>query len=138
MTETSTPPTGTHVLVVTDGGCGGPGDPCTCEPRCLDYAIECPGVTEACRMWQTCVVPGCQANDRNFGWEGGTVHGVDHGLVDDQWMTPTGLCFVQNGFDLPGAGEDVSGGNLGRYLVDHDFGDGTELLLYAIKENAHV
>jgi len=87
-------------------------------------------------MWQPCLVKGCDANNRNFGYDGGNAHGVEHGLIDDNWMTPPDLCFVQSGWDLPNAAGFVSDGKPGRYLVDHDFGDGTELILSLVKESA--
>ncbi|WP_431881670.1 hypothetical protein [Micromonospora chalcea] len=118
-------PAGEHILVVTGEG----------ESHELDYAIECPGVTKHCRMWWTC--HWCKSLDYdllNPDAEAEPVaHGMVHRYIDDNWMVPTEQCFLRDNDYL-----GVAAGDLelrpGRYLVDHDCGDGTELILLLVRE----
>ncbi|MEU1761202.1 hypothetical protein [Micromonospora sp. NPDC005652] len=115
-------PAGEHILVVTGEG----------ESHELDYAIECPGVTGRCRMWRDCHWCHARTDGEFDSWESTNVvaHGMTHRYIGDRWMVPTEECFVRDNDDLGAVAGDL-GLKPGRYAVDHDSGDGTELILFA-------
>lgn len=74
-----------HILVIT-------GDP-TQPSRKWDYAIECPGVTDECRVYNECI--GCRQNREPAGKQIGgrrEIHGVEHTWTTFGWATPSDDC----------------------------------------------
>ena len=126
-----------HALVVTVDRCSDCKDQsdlcqdCAEHPE-LNYAIECPGVTDACRAWWECRETHTE-DDLYRMEEEEPIHGVLHQLVAGMWSTPGTECFVQIADSVPEEGEYVSKGAPGRYLVDFDFGDPGEVYLHEIK-----
>jgi hypothetical protein len=107
-----------HTLVITETT----GDSVTERT----YAIECPGVTENCRMWRTCD-PNEVIGDHDQ-LEPQIVHGVVHRLIEDMWMVPTEGCFVRDNDFLPEAADSLELCP-GRYPVDFEAGGGCDLFL---------
>lgn len=93
----------------------------------LRYSIECPGVTNACRAWVDCPKFGKECDDDLLD-EDNVAHGVEHQWIDGDWMIPTEECLVAVHDHLDDA-LDTYSPVPGRYPVDHDFGDGSELYL---------
>lgn len=125
-----------HVLVVTVDRCPAcPSDglcaDCTEHPQ-LSYVIECPGMTEACRVWWECRKPHTEDDMHRMENEE-PIHGEIHQLVAGMWSTPGQHCYLVMHDAVPEEGEYVSNGKPGRYPVDFDFGDPGELYLHAIK-----
>jgi len=87
-----------------------------------EYSVECPGVTDNCRLWRECD----QDKELSFDldeeevWQ--TVHGVEHQLIDDRWMVRTEECFVRDNDRLAEAAGDLEL-PAGTYEVDFDSGD---------------
>lgn len=133
---------GRHVLVATIDKCpdcptDGLCDDCGDDPQ-LDYAIECPGVTPACALWlecSTCYVPrvGLAAERREELEQTGEAHGVEHQWIDGRWMTPTTDCYLAGHDALGEEGGYIAQGKPGRWPVEHEVGDGTELYLHTIE-----
>jgi hypothetical protein len=96
----------------------------------VDYSIECPGVTDACRMWVGCDIPDCPGNtgdDDTLYDVSNIAHGKPHKYIDDSWMVPTDTCYLIAADELPDAAEFLAtkdGLVPGRYAVGHDFDDG--------------
>lgn len=123
-----------HVLVV-----GEPLDP----DLIPQFEVECPGVTDDCRMWAECAVSGCppftqgtEAEDEAIDEGGYTAHGVEHKRLTVGWCVRTEQCFIRDHDELPDAVNDLFGGwdraALGRYPVRinwSDAQDDTELHL---------
>jgi hypothetical protein len=60
-------------------------------------------------------------------------HGVRHLMIDGVWCAATERCNVADHDGLP---DDVEGRfQQGRHPVDFDFGDGTEIAIFAINED---
>lgn len=106
----------------------------------VDYSIECPGVSNACRMWTECDVPECPGRtgqDDTLYDVSDIAHGQPHKYIDDSWMVPTDTCYLIIADELPdAAGYLASKQNLGagRYQVGHDFDEGTIADLHLIEE----
>ena len=118
-----------HIAVLTKPECCS-GDGERCIPECTDIEIECPGVADDCRMWLDC--PTCEPStvEARDAFSDGEdiIHGVEHQLIDGRLMTATDRCFIATHDHLSEAGDDLPG-EPGRYPVEADFGDGTELNL---------
>jgi len=122
-----------HILIVTfdpcpecppDGRC----DDCTDYPE-IDYAIECPGRTEQCRVWWECIDCTRKANADESGAFGEHLHEEPEHGVQHRWLggvgycTPGDGCAVQLADSLPDCASEVAT-EPGRYPVDYDFDDG--------------
>lgn len=114
-----------HVLVIT-------GDP-TQPSRKWTYTVECPGVTEKCRLYEECepcnALDGEQAEALE---ENQYAHGQDHTWTTVGWGTPTDDCLLQRDEGLWDAGTDLVSDEAiphpGRYPV-HFFYDGDLVVL---------
>lgn len=130
-----------HVLVLTgpceDCEATDHAAPCVNDQHSYDYAVECPGVTDACRMYRECTACSVRAAaglPPEADEETGMGHGVPHRRIGGLWMTPTDDCYVQTIDGLADAVADLNL-SLGRYLIDHDFpGDPNSLLLFALTD----
>lgn len=114
-----------HVLVVTDDG-----------ERDRDYAVVCPGVTDACRMWVACspCKPGDGErldDDEPFG----VAHGVEHQNFSWGWSVPSGQCFVRDNEGLYDVAEELAL-EPGRYPVEHECEDESYLVLHLATKGA--
>jgi hypothetical protein len=99
-----------HILIVTPD----PDDP----EGGYTYVVECPGVTDACRMWVEC---GYNHSDDDL-YEDETAHGERHQMIGDiGWCVSTDACFIVGNDYLHDAAEGIAPG---RWLVDHDYDDG--------------
>lgn len=91
----------------------------------LDYSIECPGLTDACRTWEPCKLP---ESEHDSNRSAGVHHGVNH-LWHEGRMVGMDRCYLQcDADDLPDvAGELTAKEDLkpGRYQVEHTFDDGS-------------
>lgn len=131
-----------HVLVVTVDRCSAcPPDglcaDCQEEPE-LQYTVECPGPSGNCDAWDecpTCYVPGqgLSADRREELEQESHAHGVEHLWVDGRYMVRLSppQCYVAGHDALPDAAQYVATAP-GRYPVEHDVGDGTELELHLV------
>lgn len=101
----------------------------------LSYSIDCPGVTDSCRTYWECREDHPEAAGE---WdEEEEIHGVPHRRIPGLgWSIPSGQCYVANHDALPEEGEEIARGRVGRWPVDHEVGDGTELYLHEIKPSA--
>jgi hypothetical protein len=115
-----------HFLIVTPD----PADPD--DTDLFDYAVECPGVTDACRRYEDCVPDNAELEHLENAYDDSAVpfaHGVKHIHIDGMWCAATDKCNVR---DHDGLGDAVAGRfPTGRHAVDFDFGDGTEIAVYA-------
>lgn len=88
----------------------------------LRYKIDCDGVTDACRMWQECLVEGCDQavldREEEDGGDEPVLHGMPHRRLDDGWSTPTGLCFLPLADAWPERAVEL-GLTPGEYRVRH-------------------
>lgn len=109
-----------HVLTVT-----GLADDDGVDTR--EYEIECPGVTDECRLYEECgACKECRASSGAAfdSAESGVLHGVKHLHIDDAWMGATDRCYVAS---LDCLSETAGYLNLlpGRHPVTFDYvGDG--------------
>lgn len=87
-----------------------------------EYAVECPGVTDRCRMWRECEQDKALSDDLDEDEESATVHGVEHRLIDDRWMVRTEDCFIRDNEGLDEAAGDLEL-PAGTYPVDFDSGE---------------
>lgn len=116
----------THTLIITVT----PGADPTEVDHWQEFAVDCPGVTDACRAWQECQVAGCPANagNSNVLWEVSDVsHGQEHRHINDAWMTATDRCYLLDADELPDVAETLATKPElppGRYEVVHSFDDG--------------
>ena len=140
-----------HVLVATLERCpvcASTTAPCAdcVEAGQMDYTVECPGPSGDCDAWDecpSCYVPGQGLDpERREQLENGDpeVHGVEHQWIDGRWMVrlDPAQCYVAGHDALPDAAEYVAAGVEGRYPVEHDVGDGTELELTWINPCPHA
>lgn len=143
MTSASSgaPATAPHVLVIAfdcDAEQAHPAEPHgkDCDQ---EYSVECPGVQDACREYLACQKEeeACQGDGGGFLDDDGMAHGVEHAYIAGQWMLPTDRCYIAGHDDMPNTASDLDL-TPGRYPVEHDVGDGTELYLYALKEATNV
>jgi len=115
-----------HFLIVTTD----PDDPNDAD--LFEYMVECPGVTDECRRYEDCVPNDAEREllDKAMDNEAEPVaHGVKHLEIDGTWCAATNLCNVRDHDGLPDA---VTGRfTVGRHAIDWDFGDGTEIAVYA-------
>lgn len=100
------------------------------------YSAECPGISDVCRMWVACTA--CPPLERESDadddmWDcDGIAHGVKHRRFSDGWLVPSqDRCFVRDNDYLPDAACYVAAEVLeGRYRVDFDVEDETDLILF--------
>lgn len=111
----------THTLIITAYA-----DSTMDEPTELDFTVECPGVTDACRMWVECDVAGCGSTnaerDHNI-----VLHGTRHQLISSTWSIPTDTCYLIAADEMPDTADFLATQQelgAGRYLVGHDFNEG--------------
>lgn len=115
----------THTLIVT---------PSAARPDDEDgysYEVDCPGVTDSCRLWEDC---GAGFDEQqvleNRNERHPVAHGKRHSFIDSLWMAETTACYVATHDGLPDA---VSGSFApGRHAIDFDCGGGTELVVLAV------
>lgn len=115
-----------HFLIVT----ADPDDPS--DKDLFQYEVECPGVTDECRRYEDCVPDGPERTllQEAVDNEGTPIaHGVKHLMIDGTWCAATNLCNVRDHDGLPDAVVGLF--PVGRHAIDWDFGDGTELAVYA-------
>jgi hypothetical protein len=115
-----------HFLIVTPD----PNDPD--DQDLFTYAVECPGVTDECRRYEDCVAGDAERELLEEAIDNGEAliaHGVNHLMIDGVWCAATNLCNVCDHDGLP----DAAAGRFpaGRHAIDYDFGDGTEIAVYA-------
>lgn len=106
-----------HILVVS-------GDP----EDGLEYAVECPGVTEACQTWFLCKECPDSGNQDALD-ESDIVHGVAHRWYSWGWSTARQVCFVVRHDDLFDAASDLVL-DPGRYRIDWTAEDESGLSLH--------
>lgn len=120
-----------HVLIVTPDA----EDPT--DTDLFTYAVECPGVTDACRRYEDCVAGEAERRFLEAAADNGqpvVAHGARHLMFDGLWCAETQWCNVVGHDSLP---DDVAGRFApGRHPVDFDFGDGTEIAIFAVGETA--
>ncbi|TCB97565.1 hypothetical protein E0H26_11645 [Micromonospora zingiberis] len=104
----------THTLTITETVEGGITE--------QEYAVQCPGVTDACRMWRDCAKDAALSFDLDQDEDQQIVHGEEHRLIDDRWMVRTDDCFVRDNDQLDEAAGDLEL-PAGTYEVDFDSGD---------------
>lgn len=133
-----------HVIVVTEV----PAPPI--EPgaeREFNLAIECPGVTDACRTWWQCTkcedALALDVDDsyRNRLDEDSEAHGVEHRLMPFGWAVRSEECWAQVSDDRMDAIEEVFDRakrpiEPGRYPVVIDDGDPLTFAFAAVEEVA--
>lgn len=106
------------------------GDPSDPHSDLYQYEIDCPGVTDACRMWTVCNVvdcPGRTGDDDTLYDVSNIAHGQPHRYIDDGWMVPTDTCYLIAADEMPDVAADMVAKESigpGSYRVDHDFDDG--------------
>ncbi|WBB73253.1 hypothetical protein O7602_26805 [Micromonospora sp. WMMD1128] len=103
-----------HILTITETTEGGITE--------QEYAIECPGVTDHCRMWRDCKQCESLSYDLDEDEDQQIVHGVEHRYMDERWMVRTEDCFVRDNDQLDEAAGDLEL-PAGVYPVDFDSGD---------------
>lgn len=111
----------THTLIIKFDT-----DPLGHEPSDVDYSIECPEITDACRMWVECDIPGCGSEDAVRDHKK-VIHGKRHQLIASTWSIPTDTCYLLIADELCDAADFLATKlNLGpgRYTVGHDFDEG--------------
>lgn len=120
-----------HILIVT---------PDADEPSETDlftYEIECPGVTDACRRYEDCRPDDAERELLETAIDNEQpviAHGARHLMFDGLWCAETDRCNVA-GHD--GLGSDVAGRFApGRHPVEFDFGDGTEIVILPLDDQA--
>jgi len=122
----------THTLVITMHS-----DCIDMEPTDVDYDIECPGVSDACRMWVECDIPNCE-NDSGHN-AGELIHGKRHQYVGDSWSVPTDTCYLAVADEMPDAADYLATKHqlgVGRYVVGHDFDEGRIADFQLLREEA--
>lgn len=87
-----------------------------------EYAVECPGVTDLCRMWRDCKQCASLDYDLDEDDDQPIAHGVEHRRIDERWMVRTEECFIRDNDDLGAAAGDLEL-PAGIYPVDFDSGD---------------
>lgn len=94
------------------------------EGHVPQYAVECPGVTDACRMWWECDKPDCppfspHTTEEDEAIDNGFVqHDREHRLLDGlEWCVPTDRCWFASYDDLEGAVDALALPGSGRYPV---------------------
>lgn len=110
-----------HTLVVTVDP-----HPLDHEPPDVDFFIECPGVTDACRMWVECDIPNCGSTDAERD-HNAVLHGKRHQLVVSTWSVPTDICYLIVADETPDAADSLAAKQHlgpGRYLVTHEIYEG--------------
>lgn len=115
-----------HVLVVT-------ADPD--DPERLDYSVECPGVTDECRMYRDCLAGKAERSALDRAADDGeplVAHGKRHLKVDGAWMAETDHCYAQGHDGLPDTAVDRF--PVGRHPIEWDTGDGTEIYIVALAD----
>lgn len=83
-----------HLIVIAPG----PDGPDNEED--FEYAMVCPGVSDACRYWQECTEGEHPTYDEfldgpDAGDDMPVFHGQTHMFIDYDWMTRTDRCIVQ-------------------------------------------
>ena len=121
-----------HVLIVTPDA----GDPA--DSDLFTYEIECPGVTDSCRRYEACSAGAEERENLEAAEDAGqrpaVAHGQRHFMYDGVWCAETDRCNVAGHDSMP---NDVAGRfQPGRHPVDFDFGDGTEIAIFAINDLA--
>jgi hypothetical protein len=100
-----------------------------------DFSIECPGVTDACRMWVECDIPNCGSEDAER--DNNVVkHGKRHQLIVSTWSVPTDTCYLMIADELSDVAASMADSEKlppGRYEVDHDFDEGMVSWLTPVK-----
>lgn len=101
--------------------------------------VECPGVTDRCQAWAGCPRQYCDVDDMMSNRLALIAHDVEHRLIADRWMIPTGECYVATHDRLGGAVPVLPPG---RYAISWSVGDGTELDVhrehYVVPDCGHV
>ncbi|MET8278247.1 hypothetical protein [Micromonospora sp. NPDC005174] len=100
-----------------------------------EYSVECPGVTDRCRMWIECMQDKELDYDLDENEWRHVVHGVEHRRIDDRWMVRTETCFVRDNDGLDEAAGDLELPG-GVYPVDFDSGDDQCSLSLFVPANA--
>lgn len=121
----------THFLIVTPGA----DDPT--DSDLFTYEIECPGVTDACRRYRDCVAGDAERKSLEDAVDNerpAVAHGARHLMFDGTWCAETQHCNVAGHDSLP---DDVAGRFApGRHPIEFDFGDGTEIAIFALDDLA--
>lgn len=93
-----------HVLVVTKTSDIGEGlDE-------IEYTLECPGVSDACRAWVVCGCPESEFSEELDGSpldDDPAAHGVEHVYGEGEWNRPTDDCFYTGADYLPEAVQEM-------------------------------
>lgn len=121
-----------HILIVTPDA----DDPADAD--LFTYEVECPGVTDACRRYEDCKAGEDEREQLEAAEDSGLrpamAHGKRHFMFDGVWCAETDQCNVAC---HDGLGNDVDGRfEPGRHPVDFDFGDGTEIAIFALDDLA--
>lgn len=95
----------------------------------VEYDLSCPGVTDHCRRYEPCEVPGCKDDGRGVSVVG---HDVQHLWIDGEWMAATDRCLYVDHDGMPEAAEYL---NLpaGLHLVDVDYRGDDEIDLIVLE-----
>jgi hypothetical protein len=97
----------------------------------LEYTVECPGVTDACRRYEDCRASLAE-QDLLYRSEDRIAHGQRHISIDSCWMAETPFCNVMTNDWL----QDSADGRfpLGRHPITWDVGDGTEMFVLPLTD----
>lgn len=102
----------------------------------LEFRVECSGADETCYAWWPCDACGSLTDEQAETLERTErLHGEDHRQFDGVWMTLTGDCYVASHDLVSEAAWETGIDEAGRYAVDWDAPDGTDLLLAPIEES---
>lgn len=91
-----------------------------------EYEIECPGVTDSCRMWVECDIPRCGSTDAGRD-HNIVLHGKKHQLIGSTWSVPTDTCYLVVADEMCDAADFLATKErlaAGRYVIGHDFDEG--------------
>lgn len=91
-----------------------------------EFTITCFRVTDDCRAWEQCQVPGCRSVDAERDVNA-FLHGQRHQPTASGWSVATDACYLTDADELPDVAEETADREQleqGTYLVDHFFSDG--------------
>jgi hypothetical protein len=103
------------------------------DPESLDYEVECPGVTDACREYRDCLANDSEQAALVRAMDDGqpiVAHGKRHLNIEGTWMAETDFCYVQGHDGLPDAVDGYF--PVGRHAIGWDVGGGMDIEIYNI------